>query len=221
MFVVIVLQLKSACLLLEWQADDKAMFFGLHGRAACLRFSRHFKTFFVVACVFCVPDSVTAHGQALDAFIELADRTMGKPELILGSCQLAAMVGDLKVPPSLFHLTLASLFEDQDAVDRALQDAEYEQHRMMTRRFAIVLSCKCFFCLAKGKHHVRRKRRGFWKQRIKLCQSATLRAAGGSKKASFQCKRLGHHHLVRLVLARGSSVGAMVVAVLLRASPAK
>jgi len=100
----------------------------------------------LVVFVFCVPDSLTAHGQVLDAFIELADRTMGKPELILGSCQLAAMVGDLKVPPGLFDLTLASLFENQDAVDRALEDAECEQHRMMTRRFAIVFSCKCFFC---------------------------------------------------------------------------
>ena len=131
----------------------------------------------MVAFVFCVPDSVTAHGQALNAFIELADRTierpgesqlalgkkeladrtMGKPELILGSCQLAAMVGDLKVPPSLFDLTLASLFENQDAVDRALEDAECEQHRTMTRRFAIVLSCKCFLYLSKEKQHVSRK----------------------------------------------------------------
>ena len=66
------------------------------------------KHFFGSIWVFCVPDFVTTHGQVLDGFLELADRSTGKPEMILGCCQVAAMVGDLKVPPSLFEMTLAS-----------------------------------------------------------------------------------------------------------------
>lgn len=107
------------------------------------------KHFFGSIWVFCVPDFVTTHGQVLDGFLELADRSTGKPEMILGCCQVAAMVGDLKVPPSLFEMTLASLFENQDAVDRALAAAECEKHRMMTRRFAI-LSCNPFCANRRG-----------------------------------------------------------------------
>ena len=46
---------------------------------------------------------------------------------------------------------------------------------------------------------------------------ASLLAAGGFKKAFFQCKRLGHRHRGRLTLASGSSVGAMIVVLPARA----
>ena len=72
----------------------------------------------------------------LDEFLSVADRSTGQEELTLGSCQVASMVGDLKLPASLFDLTLVSLFEDQAAVDRAVYRAQSDKHRLMTRWLA-------------------------------------------------------------------------------------
>ena len=74
-----------------------------------------------------------ASGQVLNAFLELADSTTGREDLILGSCQVAAMVGDLKLRAPMYEMTLANLFENSDAVDRALAAADQEQERLMRR----------------------------------------------------------------------------------------
>ena len=71
--------------------------------------------------------------QVMTAFIQLADRTTGRKELILGSCQIAAMVGDQKVPAALFDLPLSTMFEKPDLVQEALAAAESEQERLMRR----------------------------------------------------------------------------------------
>ena len=69
----------------------------------------------------------------MTAFLEQADGTTGREELILGSCQIAAMVGDLRLPAALFELPLGTLFEKPEAVQEALAAVESEQERLMRR----------------------------------------------------------------------------------------
>ena len=80
--------------------------------------------------------------QVMTAFIQLADRTTGREELILGSCQIAAMVGDQKVPAALFDLPLSTIFEKPDLVQEALAAAESEQERLMRRWPCVCLKKK-------------------------------------------------------------------------------
>ena len=118
----------------------------------------------------------------LDEFLSVADRSTGQEELTLGSCQVASMVGDLKLPASLFDLTLVSLFEDQAAVDRAVYRAQSDKHRLVTRWLAT------FFVNRKGLHF-------FGKLGSKLCEFVCLFAAGGSEKVFSLDKRLNQRHL--------------------------
>lgn len=87
----------------------------------------------------------------VDDFIALADRTMGREDLILGSCQLSFMVGDLKVPASLFNLTVSTLFENQAEVEEAMAAKESEEDRLRKRCLAI-----CRFFLKRPRKKVSR-----------------------------------------------------------------
>ena len=99
----------------------------------------------------CFPRNTPVPGQVVDDFIALADRTMGREDLILGSCQLSFMVGDLKVPASLFNLTVSTLFENQAEVEEAMAAKESEEDRLRKRCLAI-----CRFFLKRPRKKVSR-----------------------------------------------------------------
>ena len=99
----------------------------------------------------CFPRHIPVPGQVVDDFIALADRTMGREDLILGSCQLSFMVGDLKVPASLFNLTVSTLFENQAEVEEAMAAKESEEDRLRKRCLAM-----CRFFLKRPRKKVSR-----------------------------------------------------------------
>ena len=133
----------------------------------------------------CFPRNTPVPGQVVDDFIALADRTMGREDLILGSCQLSFMVGDLKVPASLFNLTVSTLFENQAEVEEAMAAKESEEDRLRKRCLAI---CR-FFKRGPEKRLAVRFFRSSTKSNMIY---VALSAAGGSQKVFSQRKRCRH-----------------------------
>ena len=68
--------------------------------------------------------------KVLDSFVALCDGTTGKENMILGSCQIAALANGNKLGPFMKRLTLAEIFEKSSALRQAEQEQEYNDEEM-------------------------------------------------------------------------------------------